>query len=160
MWLSRLPCVAPWGGDELYLEYQPIVDLHSGRRLYVEALVRWKHPTMGLISPSEFIPIAEESGLIVALGQWVLEKACRDMIEWQARDPRNAPAMVSVNLSRAEIALGQPPARAGEAHVGNGGAAAGLPAARGDRARGHAQPRGGPRTATQAAAFRRAAGDG
>jgi diguanylate cyclase (GGDEF)-like protein len=94
------------GSDELYLEYQPIVDLRSGRRLYVEALARWKHPTMGLISPSEFIPIAEESGLIVAVGQWVLEKACRAMIEWRARDPHNAPAMVSVNLSRAEIALG------------------------------------------------------
>lgn len=94
------------GSDELYLEYQPIVDLRSGRRLYVEALARWKHPTMGLISPSEFIPIAEESGLIVAVGQWVLEKACRAMIEWRARDPHNAPAMISVNLSRAEIALG------------------------------------------------------
>jgi predicted signal transduction protein with EAL and GGDEF domain len=94
------------GSEELYLEYQPIVDLRSGRRLYVEALARWKHPTMGLISPSEFIPIAEESGLIVAVGQWVLEKACRAMIEWRARDPHNAPAMVSVNLSRAEIALG------------------------------------------------------
>jgi diguanylate cyclase (GGDEF)-like protein len=94
------------GSDELYLEYQPIVDLRSGRRLYVEALARWKHPTMGLISPSEFIPIAEESGLIVAVGQWVLEKACRAMIEWRALDPHNAPAMVSVNLSRAEIALG------------------------------------------------------
>lgn len=94
------------GNDELYLEYQPIVDLRSGRRLYVEALARWKHPTMGSISPSEFIPIAEESGLIVAVGQWVLEKACRAMIEWRARDPHNAPAMVSVNLSRAEIALG------------------------------------------------------
>jgi EAL domain-containing protein (putative c-di-GMP-specific phosphodiesterase class I) len=94
------------GSDELYLEYQPIVDLHSGRRLYVEALLRWHHPTMGLISPSEFIPIAEESGLIVAVGQWVLENACRAMIEWQKRDPRNAPAMVSVNISRAELALG------------------------------------------------------
>jgi diguanylate cyclase (GGDEF)-like protein len=94
------------GSDELYLEYQPIVDLRSGRRLYVEALARWRHPTMGLISPSEFIPIAEESGLIVAVGQWVLEKACRTMVEWRARDPHNAPAMVSVNLSRAEIALG------------------------------------------------------
>jgi diguanylate cyclase (GGDEF)-like protein len=94
------------GSDELYLEYQPIVDLRSGRRLYVEALARWKHPTMGLISPSEFIPIAEESGLIVSVGQWVLEKACRAMTEWRALDPDNAPAMVSVNLSRAEIALG------------------------------------------------------
>jgi diguanylate cyclase (GGDEF)-like protein len=94
------------GAQELYLEYQPIVDLHSGRRLYVEALVRWKHPTMGLISPNEFIPIAEESGLIVAVGRWVLEEACRTMIRWRTTDPRNAPALVSVNLSRAEIALG------------------------------------------------------
>ena len=63
-------------------------------------------PTMGSISPSEFIPIAEESGLIVAVGQWVLERACRAMVEWRAGDPHHAPAMVSVNLSRAEIALG------------------------------------------------------
>lgn len=94
------------GNGELYLEFQPIVDLYSGRRFAVEALVRWRHPTMGQISPSEFIPIAEESGLIVAVGKWVLEEACRAMVRWRTLDPRRAPERVSVNLSRAEIALG------------------------------------------------------
>jgi diguanylate cyclase (GGDEF)-like protein len=94
------------GNGELHLEYQPIVDLQSGRKLSVEALLRWQHPTMGRISPSEFIPVAEESGLIVTLGHWVLEEACRAMVRWRALDPQGAPKMVSVNLSRAEIALG------------------------------------------------------
>ena len=91
---------------ELYLEFQPIVDLYSGRRFAVEALLRWRHPTMGQISPSEFIPIAEESGLIVAVGKWVLEEACRAMVRWRALAPQRAPERVGVNLSRAEIALG------------------------------------------------------
>jgi diguanylate cyclase (GGDEF)-like protein len=94
------------GNGELYLEFQPIVDLYSGRRFAVEALLRWRHPTMGEISPSEFIPIAEESGLIVAVGKWVLEEACRAMVRWRALAPQRAPERVSVNLSRAEIALG------------------------------------------------------
>lgn len=94
------------GTDQLYLVYQPIVDLASGRRVSAEALVRWNHPTLGAISPNEFIPIAEESGLIVAVGQWVLGEACRAMVEWRRSDPRRAPETVSVNLSRAEIALG------------------------------------------------------
>jgi len=94
------------GNGELYLEFQPIVDLYSGRRFAVEALLRWQHPVMGQISPSEFIPIAEESGLIVAVGKWVLEEACRAMVRWRALAPQRAPERVSVNLSRAEIALG------------------------------------------------------
>jgi diguanylate cyclase (GGDEF)-like protein/PAS domain S-box-containing protein len=96
------------GGAELHLEYQPIVELKTGRQCYVEALMRWNHPTLGAISPAEFIPIAEESGLIVAVGEWMLEVACRDMKHWLTVDPANAPAMVSVNVSRAEIALGTP----------------------------------------------------
>jgi EAL domain-containing protein (putative c-di-GMP-specific phosphodiesterase class I) len=71
-----------------------------------EALLRWKHPTLGEISPSEFIPIAEESGLIVALGQWVQKQACHAMVTWRAQDRLRAPATVSVNVSRAELALG------------------------------------------------------
>jgi diguanylate cyclase (GGDEF)-like protein/PAS domain S-box-containing protein len=94
------------GTAELYLEYQPIVDLNSGRKVSVEALVRWNHPTLGPISPNEFIPIAEESGLIAIVGQWVLEEACRAMVKWRQTDPRRAPDTISVNLSRAEIALG------------------------------------------------------
>ena len=92
---------------ELYLVYQPIVDLSTRQMVSAEALLRWKHPTLGEISPSEFIPIAEESGLIVALGQWVQKQACRAMVNWRAQDPVGAPATVSVNVSRAELALGR-----------------------------------------------------
>ena len=94
------------GNSELYLVYQPIVDLDSGQMVSVEALVRWNHSIMGPISPSEFIPIAEESQLIVALGRWVLREACLAMIEWRRVDPARAPKSVGVNVSRAELALG------------------------------------------------------
>jgi diguanylate cyclase (GGDEF)-like protein/PAS domain S-box-containing protein len=92
---------------ELYLVYQPIVDLSTRQMVSAEALLRWNHPTLGEISPVEFIPIAEESGLIVALGQWVQKQACHAMVDWRARDPARAPATVSVNVSRAELALGR-----------------------------------------------------
>jgi predicted signal transduction protein with EAL and GGDEF domain len=92
---------------ELYLEYQPIVDLASGRRLYVEALLRWQHPTLGQVGPGEFIPIAEDSGLIIEVGRWVRREAFRCMSAWRRADPTKAPRMVSVNVSRAELALGQ-----------------------------------------------------
>ncbi|HWS67911.1 MAG TPA: EAL domain-containing protein [Steroidobacteraceae bacterium] len=92
---------------ELYLVYQPIVDLSTRQMVSAEALLRWNHPTLGEISPVEFIPIAEESGLIVALGQWVQKQACRAMVNWRAQDLARAPATVSVNVSRAELALGR-----------------------------------------------------
>ncbi|MET0293147.1 MAG: EAL domain-containing protein [Steroidobacteraceae bacterium] len=94
------------GTDQLYLVYQPIVALEDGRMISVEALARWNHPTLGSISPAEFIPVAEESGLIVTLGQWVLHEACRMLAHWRAVDPDGAPQYVSVNISRAELALG------------------------------------------------------
>jgi len=72
-----------------------------------EALIRWNHPILGVISPAEFIPIAEETGLIVALGQWVQNEACRTMVEWRKEDIGRAPGTISVNVSRAELALGQ-----------------------------------------------------
>jgi len=95
------------GTPELHLVYQPIVELNSGRMVSAEALVRWDHPMLGAIAPSEFIPIAEESDLIVVLGNWVRREACMTMAKWRRLDPRRAPSTVSVNVSRAELALGK-----------------------------------------------------
>jgi diguanylate cyclase (GGDEF)-like protein/PAS domain S-box-containing protein len=95
------------GTSELSLVYQPIVELQSGRMVSAEALLRWNHPRLGSVSPSEFIPIAEESGLIVALGHWVLKEALRAMMAWRRIDPQRAPATISVNISRAELGLGR-----------------------------------------------------
>ncbi len=82
---------------ELRLQYQPKVDTASGRLLGMEALVRWMHPERGMISPIEFIPVAEDTGLIVAIGRWVLREACRQNAEWQQTGLR--PLRVAVNLS-------------------------------------------------------------
>ncbi len=91
-------------GDELWVAYQPIVELVTGRLAGFEALVRWQHPERGLISPGAFVPIAEETGLIVTLGRWVLGQACRQAGRWQAlRQPGAAPLFVSVNLSPREL---------------------------------------------------------
>ena len=92
--------------NQLTLVYQPIVSLQSGLMTSVEALVRWRHPELGNVPPSEFIPIAEDSGLIVPIGEWVLWQACRQWTEWQRLRPADAPATISVNLSRVQMALG------------------------------------------------------
>ena len=84
---------------ELLVYYQPIVNLDDQSICEVEALVRWQHPRRGLISPSEIIPIAEETGLIIDLGQWVLKEACQQIHNWQMFYPDRPPLLLSVNLS-------------------------------------------------------------
>jgi diguanylate cyclase (GGDEF)-like protein len=90
--------------DELLLYYQPIVDIHSGRLLAAEALVRWQHPERGLIAPDQFIPLAERSGLIVEIGEWVLNQACQQLVAWQAAGLTDL--AVSVNLSPVQFRRG------------------------------------------------------
>lgn len=84
---------------ELRVHYQPIVRMETGRVSEVEALVRWQHPTRGLVSPGAFIPLAEETGLIIPLGQWVLEEACRQVAAWHKQFASEPPLTLSVNLS-------------------------------------------------------------
>ncbi len=90
--------------EELRLDYQPVVSLADHRITGVEALVRWDHPVRGLIGPDEFIPIAEESGLIEPIGRWVLEQACRQAARWYRARPDQAPIGMSVNLSAVQFA--------------------------------------------------------
>jgi diguanylate cyclase (GGDEF)-like protein len=84
---------------EFILHYQPIVALSDQRLCGFEALVRWQHPTRGLVAPDGFIPIAEETGLIIPLGRWVLNEACRQLREWDRELPECANLTVNVNLS-------------------------------------------------------------
>jgi diguanylate cyclase (GGDEF)-like protein len=89
-------------GEQLTLRYQPITDLRTGEPTGIEALVRWQHPTRGLLEPSAFLEIAEESGLAVALGRWVLATACRQARAWRI-DEAAPPLSLSVNLSRRQL---------------------------------------------------------
>ncbi len=84
---------------EFRLHYQPIVELPSGRLVGFEALMRWAHPDRGLVPPMEFIPVAEDTGLIVPLGEWGFGEACRQMRAWHERFSTQPPLMISVNLS-------------------------------------------------------------
>ncbi len=88
---------------EFEVHYQPVVQLKQGNVTGFEALVRWHHPTRGLILPGEFIPRAEETGLIVALGRWVLEEACMQMRSWELQFPHDPSMTLSVNLSVRQI---------------------------------------------------------
>jgi diguanylate cyclase len=89
---------------ELFLEYQPIVDLKTGKFTGAEALVRWNHPEFGLLAPDKFIPLADETGLIIEIGEWVLHQACMQAKSWH--DLGLYPMTVSVNVSA--VQLGQP----------------------------------------------------
>jgi EAL domain-containing protein (putative c-di-GMP-specific phosphodiesterase class I) len=97
---------------ELY--YQPILDLDSGAVSELEALVRWDHPTRGLLPPDEFIPLAEQTGLIVPLGAWVLDHACQRLASWEAEDEGFPPLRVSVNLSPRQLREPELPKRVAE----------------------------------------------
>ena len=85
--------------EEFFIQYQPIVALDSFNLRGFEALVRWQHPERGLISPMDFIPVAEDTGQILPIGQWALKEACKQMRRWQRRFPSDPPLFISVNLS-------------------------------------------------------------
>ncbi|MDM8349014.1 EAL domain-containing protein [Pseudomonas sp. sp1636] len=94
---------------ELRVYYQPLHELANGKLIGAEALVRWQHPQRGLVAPGEFIPIAEDSGLIGAIDAWVLEQACRQMVRWQAQAQAQAqvPRFVAVNVSSRLFSRGE-----------------------------------------------------
>jgi EAL domain-containing protein (putative c-di-GMP-specific phosphodiesterase class I) len=89
--------------NEFRLYYQPIVSFQTGKMYGFEALIRWHHPEKNLVSPMEFIPVAEETGLIIPIGRWVLREACRQMKQWHAMYPELSPLTVSVNLSGKQL---------------------------------------------------------
>jgi diguanylate cyclase (GGDEF)-like protein/PAS domain S-box-containing protein len=88
---------------EFVLHYQPVIELRTGEISGVEALLRWNHPHRGMVAPLEFIPLAEETGLIVPIGQWVLEEACTRAVELQGRYPMREPLHMAVNLSARQL---------------------------------------------------------
>lgn len=90
--------------QEFFLLFQPIISLQEKRLAGFEALVRWQQPERGLVSPGEFIPLAEETGLIVPIGHWVMQEACRQIKAWQQAYPDSAPLQMSVNLSSRQFA--------------------------------------------------------
>ncbi|MFI5382359.1 MAG: EAL domain-containing protein [Tepidisphaerales bacterium] len=96
---------------QLQLFYQPIISLETGRIDGFEALLRWRHPERGMVSPAEFIPVAEESGLILPIGEWVVREACRQLAEWRSTGAFGIVPPISVNLSRHQLVLSDLPAR-------------------------------------------------
>lgn len=89
--------------QEFYLNYQPIISLETGKVISLEALVRWQHPQRGFISPLKFIPVAEETGLIIPLGEWVLSEACQQLSLWQQQFSHQTALTMSVNLSGIQL---------------------------------------------------------
>lgn len=90
---------------EFLLYYQPIVSMENQHVAGFEALIRWNHPTRGMVSPAEFIPIAEETGLILPIGEWVLREACRQTSEWKLAYPAADDLIISVNLSSRQLEM-------------------------------------------------------
>jgi EAL domain-containing protein (putative c-di-GMP-specific phosphodiesterase class I) len=90
--------------QQLSVFYQPIVSFKNGQLVGFEALLRWRHPERGFIQPLEFIPLAQETGLIIPVDQWVIEEACRQVQEWQARFQFDPPLKISVNIANSLIA--------------------------------------------------------
>ncbi len=89
--------------DELFLEYQPVISLSTGAVASIEALVRWRHPRLGVIAPADFIPLAEETGLMVPIGSWVLRAACEQMRRWEDTLPRRSHFPMAVNVSPQQL---------------------------------------------------------
>jgi len=89
--------------DELLLHYQPIINLQTGNLLGFEALIRWQHPERGMVSPIEFIPLAEETGLIIPIGRWCLNEACQQMVRWTDKFPEASNLCMNVNVSSVQL---------------------------------------------------------
>ncbi|AGL18516.1 bifunctional diguanylate cyclase/phosphodiesterase [Actinoplanes sp. N902-109] len=111
---------------QFHLVYQPIVELATGKLRSVEALIRWEHPERGFVSPAEFIPVAEQNGLIVELGEWVLRTACAQAVTWQREYGAAAPAKMAVNVSARQLAEPGFPGLVAEVLAWTGLGAAGL----------------------------------
>ena len=101
--IETLSRKSPTGQTELQLNYQPIISLVTGHLSGFEALVRWRHPRQGWISPVKFIPVAEETGLIHALGWWVLRTACQQLSQWQQQFPHAESLVMNVNISTVQL---------------------------------------------------------
>jgi diguanylate cyclase (GGDEF)-like protein/PAS domain S-box-containing protein len=89
--------------EQFVIHYQSMIDLQTGELWGVEALVRWDHPERGLLEPSEFVPVAEQSGLVIPMGEQILREACFRAKEWQEENPRIPPLVMSVNLSASQL---------------------------------------------------------
>jgi diguanylate cyclase (GGDEF)-like protein/PAS domain S-box-containing protein len=144
-------------GGRLSLVYQPVVELATGRVSTYEALARWWHPARGEVPPSTFVPLAEDTGLVVTLGRWVLRAACAQLQRWQAAAPEAERPTVRVNMSRCE--LEQPTLLRDVADALESAGITGRPAdARAARVGRHAPPRGGAGHAARTARAGRATG--
>jgi diguanylate cyclase (GGDEF)-like protein/PAS domain S-box-containing protein len=101
--VSRKDLLSAIARGQFHLQYQPVVDIRTGRMRGVEALVRWRHPDRGMIPPSDFIPAAEETGAIAALGEWVAEEACHQMAGWRRLGPAGESLHLAINVSPRQL---------------------------------------------------------